>query len=314
MSKVTFRADDDLVERVEAHDASKSEVMRAALRAYLDGGTDSERRGEAADTHGRDDTSETDEESGPADGPAAVDESAAADGRTLTEVIDAAIADRIETLVERRVADRLGEVSADTGGPRRADDAAPRRRADGVRHRQYEEPAPRRSPSRERPRRTRRPPTVVVEVPSHAVSDGRERRHADADTHHDHRASERGGHSPSDAVGDRRESAPAAGREPSDTADSAIDRSPDGDVSDGNERRERHTASDTSPSCGQCGSELSDDHVYCPNCGEKAARRLFCECGDEVRSDWSFCPGCGRRTPTADVLDRPTGDPDTRRR
>ncbi|SNR35905.1 double zinc ribbon domain-containing protein [Halorubrum vacuolatum] len=36
MSKITFRADDDLVERLEACDASKSEVMRNALRAYLD--------------------------------------------------------------------------------------------------------------------------------------------------------------------------------------------------------------------------------------------------------------------------------------
>ena len=37
MTKITFRADDDLVESVEAMDASKSEVMRRALRAYLDG-------------------------------------------------------------------------------------------------------------------------------------------------------------------------------------------------------------------------------------------------------------------------------------
>jgi RNA polymerase subunit RPABC4/transcription elongation factor Spt4 len=36
MSKITFRADDDLVERIEALDASKSEVMRAALRDYLE--------------------------------------------------------------------------------------------------------------------------------------------------------------------------------------------------------------------------------------------------------------------------------------
>ncbi|WP_122089691.1 double zinc ribbon domain-containing protein [Halalkalicoccus subterraneus] len=35
MSKVTFRADDDLVARIEAMDTSKSEVMREALRAYL---------------------------------------------------------------------------------------------------------------------------------------------------------------------------------------------------------------------------------------------------------------------------------------
>jgi Arc/MetJ-type ribon-helix-helix transcriptional regulator/rRNA maturation protein Nop10 len=38
MSKITFRADDDLVRRLEEFDASKSEVMREALRAYLDGG------------------------------------------------------------------------------------------------------------------------------------------------------------------------------------------------------------------------------------------------------------------------------------
>jgi len=37
MSKITFRADDDLVERLEEFDASKSEVMRDALRTYLDG-------------------------------------------------------------------------------------------------------------------------------------------------------------------------------------------------------------------------------------------------------------------------------------
>ncbi|MFB6123825.1 MAG: zinc ribbon domain-containing protein [Haloferacaceae archaeon] len=36
MSKITFRADDDLVDRLEAFDASKSEVMREALRSYLD--------------------------------------------------------------------------------------------------------------------------------------------------------------------------------------------------------------------------------------------------------------------------------------
>jgi predicted transcriptional regulator len=42
MSKITFRADDDLVERLEEFDASKSEVMRRALRAYLDGATPAE--------------------------------------------------------------------------------------------------------------------------------------------------------------------------------------------------------------------------------------------------------------------------------
>lgn len=36
MSKITFRADDELVDRLEACDASKSEVMREALREYLE--------------------------------------------------------------------------------------------------------------------------------------------------------------------------------------------------------------------------------------------------------------------------------------
>lgn len=39
MSKITFRADDELVDQLEACDASKSEVMREALRAHLDDGT-----------------------------------------------------------------------------------------------------------------------------------------------------------------------------------------------------------------------------------------------------------------------------------
>ncbi|UIP00484.1 zinc ribbon domain-containing protein [Halobaculum sp. CBA1158] len=41
MSKITFRADSDLVDRLDEFEASKSEVMREALRAYLD---DAERR------------------------------------------------------------------------------------------------------------------------------------------------------------------------------------------------------------------------------------------------------------------------------
>lgn len=42
MSKITFRADDDLIEQLEAFDASKSEVMREALREYLGGASASE--------------------------------------------------------------------------------------------------------------------------------------------------------------------------------------------------------------------------------------------------------------------------------
>ncbi len=55
--------------------------------------------------------------------------------------------------------------------------------------------------------------------------------------------------------------------------------------------------------CTQCGENVSQSHVYCPNCGEKSSHRVFCECGDELRSDWGFCPSCGRRTPAADVLE-----------
>jgi Arc/MetJ-type ribon-helix-helix transcriptional regulator len=36
MSKITFRADDELIKELESFDASKSEVMRQALREYLD--------------------------------------------------------------------------------------------------------------------------------------------------------------------------------------------------------------------------------------------------------------------------------------
>ncbi|MFB6093563.1 MAG: zinc ribbon domain-containing protein [Halanaeroarchaeum sp.] len=45
MSKITFRADDDLVEAVESLDASKSEVMRDALRTYLEGTREPEQVG-----------------------------------------------------------------------------------------------------------------------------------------------------------------------------------------------------------------------------------------------------------------------------
>ncbi|MEM4781912.1 MAG: zinc ribbon domain-containing protein [Halalkalicoccus sp.] len=55
--------------------------------------------------------------------------------------------------------------------------------------------------------------------------------------------------------------------------------------------------------CEQCGEDLEEEHVFCPNCGEKTVSPT-CDCGLELRSDWAFCPGCGRRTPAADVLDR----------
>lgn len=172
MSKITFRADDDLVAAVDDLDESKSEVMRAALRAYLDG--------EASDAD---------------------------------DSIDDVVAERVDELVDRRLGPRTRErdvnvrITVDTAEGLRAE---PRR---------DDQRAPRREPARD-------------------------------------------------------------------------------------EGRGRSTDRSHEQNCGQCGESLSDDHVFCPNCGEKATHRVFCECGDEVRADWSFCPHCGRRTASADALDR----------
>lgn len=194
MSKITFRADADLVDRLESLEGSKSEVMREALRAYLD------------DV----DSSDADE----------------ADGTSL----DDALAARVDELVEARLDEALG--------PRRHD------RTDAVRP--FGAPQ---SPSVNL--------TVNVEGADTATVDGETGTESDPTT-------------------DRR--------------------TPSGE-------RPAAPSATTDHSCAQCGESVSDDHVYCPNCGEKATHRLFCECGDELRSDWGFCPGCGRRTPAADVLD-----------
>ena len=178
MSKVTFRADEDLIRAVEALDASKSEVMREALRAYLE-----------------DDRSA----------------SGSPGNARISERVDAVLADRLR------------------GGARDVN------------------------------------VTISVEPPAGTEASTRIEREATP-----------GG----DRTGG--ESSPGAG---------APSRSPSG--------AERGTGG----TCNQCGEMLSDGHVYCPNCGEKAANRLFCECGDEIRSDWGYCPSCGRRTPSADVLD-----------
>lgn len=77
MSKITFRADDELITQLEEFDASKSEVMRQALREYLD-------------THG-DDVVVTEE---PDD--AAPDADADSLDQLVTERVDAIIADRLD--------------------------------------------------------------------------------------------------------------------------------------------------------------------------------------------------------------------------
>ncbi|MUW15111.1 ribbon-helix-helix protein, CopG family [Halorubrum sp. CBA1125] len=197
MSKITFRADDDLVERLEACDASKSEVMREALRTHLDD---------------------------------AGEESDASD-----ESVDAALAGRIDDLI----ADRLDELLDD-----RIDEAVAARLGD------------RTPPSAYTPENAGEiNVNVTLDAPNADEDDARVTRETSSEPETNTRKTR-----------------------------------PDPDV----QTREN--------ACGGCGENVPNDHVYCPNCGEKQSHRAFCECGDELRTDWAFCPGCGRRTPAADVL------------
>lgn len=184
MSKITFRADDELVDRLEALDGSKSEIMREALRSYLDANQEDGRREGTAVQR-------------------TVDE------RSLDELI----AGRVDAFIEQRLHDR-GTTPTDPG----------------------------------------RDVNVNVTV-----------EHGEADVNTDENADE-------------------SGRTEQNRASTGL--------SDGQSRL-----------CPQCGEAVAENHVYCPNCGEKAANRAFCECGDEIRPDWAYCPSCGRRTPSADVLD-----------
>jgi len=174
MSKITFRADDELVDELDRFDASKSEVLRRALREYLE-----------------------DRE------PAATTDEGSSGGNAGS--IDELVAERVDAAVERRLRERS----------RGAQDI-----------------------------------NVNVTLDGDAAT-------ADAGA--------------------------ATGKT---TA-----------------RESRDPSDDGSNTCGQCGESVAGDHVYCPNCGEKASHRVFCDCGDELRTDWAFCPSCGRRTPAADVLD-----------
>lgn len=212
MSKITFRADEELVERIEARDSSKSEIMREALREYLDrsdsesyGGQNAECR-EATTGERLDSTSHRD-----------------------TASLDALLAERVDELVAERL------TAWETRANERAQDVNVNVTVDGAAGRHGAE----------------------SEVQRNRASDDRP----------------------------------------------TTDRATDEQQAD-RQATSQPTESTGQTACGQCGNSLSDDHVYCPNCGEKAARRVFCECGDEVRSDWGFCPGCGRRTPAADVLDQ----------
>ena len=213
MSKLTFRADDELVSRLEAFDTSKSEVLREALREYIERHADTT-AGRSADT----------------DVGGRIDE-------VLVERIDDILAERIDDALTERVHTPAGH--------------------------------------RERAHRAREiNVTITLDRPnSEAVS-----------------GTETDGSADVNATGDVSRAAP---NESSHSATGGKTGPADNESTAGEGRR----------TCTQCGESLSPSHVHCPNCGEKASHRVFCDCGDELRSDWGFCPGCGRRTPAADVLD-----------
>ena len=198
MSKITFRADDDLVDELEAFDASKSEVLRDALRSYLERCA----------------------------GERPVEE-------VVSERVDEALVDRLGEGAQAPTQDVHVRISVDGDGPVSADggstgESAPHRTADG-------------------------------------------------------------------AAADRWDSTASSTHSPS--SETTVR------ATDAASKRVLTSLGESARPCGQCGTTVERDHVYCPNCGEKAARRVFCECGEEVHSDWAFCPSCGRRTPAADVLD-----------
>jgi len=214
MSKLTFRADDELVSRLEAFDTSKSEVLREALREYIERHADTTAgRSANADVGGR------------------IDD-------VLTERIDDVLTERIDDILTERT----------------------------------------HTPS-SRHERAHRPQDINVNV-----TIDRQNPAAVSGT-------------ATDGVTDVNTTGDVSRTASSEPSYSATGGKTEPDNSENTGGGEQST-------CTQCGETLSPSHVHCPNCGEKASHRVFCDCGDELRSDWGFCPGCGRRTPAADVLDR----------
>ncbi|NGM67869.1 CopG family transcriptional regulator [Natronolimnobius sp. AArcel1] len=246
MSKITFRADDALVEDLEALELSKSEAMREALRAYLDGprGTHS---GEAS----RSSAAQSDVNG--AEGEHARNR----DHGAVTE--DTAIDDIVRERVDELVSERLTALGLDPTDPMNMGSRA----------------HPHANESQD----------INVTI---SLAD----RELDTHQQHDSHAQTRGHVSDTRHASDAH---PAVGHD-------VAGRHHDG-PSDTDHTHDQTAGPAHSTSCAQCGESVDEDHVYCPNCGEKASHRLFCECGDEFRSDWAFCPGCGRRTPSADVLE-----------
>ncbi len=197
-SKITFRVGDDLLDRVDEIDESRSEIMREALRSYLDGGAGA--RGSAEPAAARDLTRPRRPQ-----------------GFGFDDLLTHRIEEVVDGVVERKLAERDVNVTLNvpeySGQGDQSGSRAPR----------SAEPAP-------------------------SVSTGEN-----------------------------------AGQEPVRQSDAPVE-------------------TEGSKTCPQCGEDVNEEHVHCPNCGAKTSQRVFCDCGDEVRSDWSFCPSCGRRTPSSHAL------------
>ena len=56
--------------------------------------------------------------------------------------------------------------------------------------------------------------------------------------------------------------------------------------------------------CPKCGYELSNEAKFCPNCGQKVFKKLFCrECGETLPDGAKFCEKCGAPVDLHDVLE-----------
>ncbi|OIB55957.1 zinc ribbon domain-containing protein [Natrialba sp. SSL1] len=268
MSKITFRADDDLVEELESLELSKSEAMRQALRSYL-GHDDAERR--------------------------TADEARAERAAASTPTEEPSLGTQLECMLEEFVCEHVDE-RLDERLESQADESRGRR----VRAVETTSDTGRRGESRMRRQPPARDPQDVnVSISLTGVAEGIPRQSSAEQEQAPSVQTRETTRTNSPQPGTQTDSGQAS---PTDRSAVGQDRSAPTRTNEQSQMNTQ-TASTESHTCDQCGEAVDADHVHCPNCGEKSSRRLFCECGDEYRSDWSFCPGCGRRTPAADVLE-----------
>lgn len=45
--------------------------------------------------------------------------------------------------------------------------------------------------------------------------------------------------------------------------------------------------------CNNCNSEVDDNSVFCPNCGNKLLKKKCLSCGKELDENEKFCKSCG---------------------